>query len=369
MSYLEGQRRKAMLAGACLAGFLSAPACAQGNVTVYGIVDAALARISNANAEGKAVTKVPSLTGSLPSRIGFRGEEALGKGLSAVFAVEAGFGPDTGLSGQGNRLFGRQAWVGLKGGWGTLQLGRVMNMTYLSTARSDVLGPALFSISSIDLYLPNARSDNALAYVGNFKGWTVGASYSLGRDASSAGGAAATGCPGELAADDDACRQITALLGYETDAFGINAVYDRMRGGPGAANGLTSSANTDRRVGVNAYVMLGRTKLGGGMFARTTDAAPGRTESDLYYLGVSHPLSASLTLDAQVARKAVDASADDSNLMAARLTYAFSKRTAVYGAVGRMDNRGQAAIALDVGGSAAPGRTQNGIMAGLRHSF
>lgn len=369
MNYLEGQRRKAMLAGACLASFLSAPACAQGNVTVYGIVDAALARISNANAEGKSVTKMPSLTGSLPSRIGFRGEEALGKGLSAVFAVEAGFGPDTGLSGQGNRLFGRQAWVGLKGGWGTLQLGRVMNMTYLSTAKSDVLGPALFSISSIDLYLPNARSDNAVAYMGNFKGWTVGASYSLGRDASSAGGAAATGCPGELAADDDACRQVTALLGYDTDTFGINAVYDRMRGGPGAANGLTSSANTDRRVGVNGYVMLGRTKLAGGMFARTTDAAPGRTESDLYYLGVSHPLSASLTLDAQVARKAVDASADDSTLVAARLTHAFSKRTAVYAAVGRMDNRGQAAIALDVGGSVAPGRTQNGIMAGLRHSF
>ena len=69
------------------------------------------------------------------------------------------------------------------------------------------------------------------------------------------------------------------------------------------------------------------------------------------------------------ARKAVDASPDDTNMIVARLTYAFSKRTAVYGAVGRMDNKGQAAIALDVGGSAAPGRTQNGIMAGLRHSF
>lgn len=142
-----------------------------------------------------------------------------------------------------------------------------------------------------------------------------------------------------------------------------------MRGGPGAANGLSSSANTDRRVGVNAYVLLGRTKLGGGVMARSTDAALGTTESDLYYLGVSHPLSASLTLDAQVARKAVDASPDDTNMIVARLTYAFSKRTAVYGAVGRMDNEGQAAIALDAGGTAAPGRAQNGIMAGLRHAF
>ena len=369
MTRVAAKGRATTAAAACLAGFLAMPAFAQGSVTVYGIVDAALARISNADAAGNAVTRMPSLTGSLPSRIGFRGEEALGGGLSAVFALEGGFGPDTGISGQGGRLFGRQAWVGLKGAWGTLQLGRVMNMTYHGTARSDVLGPALFSISSIDLYLPNARNDNALAYMGNVGGWTVGASYSLGRDTAASGGPAATNCPGELAIDDDACRQVTALLGYETGAFGINATYDRMRGGPGAANGLASSANTDRRVGVNAYVLLGRTKLGGGVMARSTDAALGTTESDLYYLGVSHPLSASLTLDAQVARKAVDASPDDTNMIVARLTYAFSKRTAVYGAVGRMDNKGQAAIALDAGGSAAPGQAQNGIMAGLRHAF
>jgi predicted porin len=369
MIHLQRHRRKAMLAAACLAGSLSAPAGAQGNVTVYGIVDAALARVTNADAAGNAVTKMPSLTGSLPSRIGFRGEEALGGGLSAVFTLEGGFGPDNGISGQGGRLFGRQAWVGLKGAWGTLQLGRVMNMTYLGTGRSDVLGPSLFSISSIDLYLPNARSDNALAYLGNFKGWTVGASYSLGRDASSAGGAAGTNCPGERADEDKACRQVTALLGYETDAFGVNVTYDRMRGGPGAAGGLASSSHTDRRVAVNGYVLLGRTKLGGGVIARTLDAATGAADSDLYYLGISHPLGASLTLDAQVARRSVDASPDDTTLMAARLTYGFSKRTAVYGALGRMDNRGQAAIALDVGGTVAPGRAQNGLMAGLRHAF
>jgi predicted porin len=34
-----------------------------------------------------------------------------------------------------------------------------------------------------------------------------------------------------------------------------------------------------------------------------------------------------------------------------------------------MDNKGQAAIALDAGGTALPGQTQNGIMAGLRHAF
>jgi predicted porin len=66
MTRVAATRRGTIAAAASLAGFLAMPAFAQGNVTVYGIVDAALARISNADAAGNAVTKMPSLTGSLP---------------------------------------------------------------------------------------------------------------------------------------------------------------------------------------------------------------------------------------------------------------------------------------------------------------
>lgn len=347
----------------------SAAAHAQTQVTVYGIVDAAVSRTTNADAAGNAITKVSSLSGSLPSRIGFRGSEDLGGGLSAVFALESGFNPDTGVSGQGGRLFGRQAWVGLKGKWGTLQVGRILNMTFLATAKSDVLGPNLFSINSIDLYLPNARSDNAVGYLGSYQGFTMGATYSLGRDASAAGGPAATNCGGEVAGNSKACRQVTALLGYDGAAYGMNVSYDKLYGNVGAAGGLTSSERFDRRVTVNGYAMLGATKIGAGLIDRKTDAVSGMTESDLVYLGVSHPLAPGLTLDAQVARRNVKRSADDTKMAVARLTYAFSKRTAVYGAVGRMDNEGLAAVALDAGGTVAPGRGQNGVMAGLRHAF
>jgi predicted porin len=115
--------------------------------------------------------------------------------------------------------------------------------------------------------------------------------------------------------------------------------------------------------------MLGRTKVGGGVIDRKTNAATGTTDSDLYYLGISQPFGVALTLDAQVARKNVKGSPDDTSMYVARLTCALSKRSAVYGAVGRMDNRGQAAIALDAGGTVAPGRAQNGVMAGIRHVF
>lgn len=357
------------LAAALATLIWGAPASAQTQVTIYGIVDTAVARTTNADAAGNAMTKVSGLTGSLPSRIGFRGSEDLGGGTFAVFALESGFNPDTGTAGQGGRLFGRQAWVGLKGEWGTLQVGRILNMSFLATASGDVLGPNLFSINSIDLYLPNARSDNAVGYLGSFNGISVGATYSLGRDASAAGGPSATNCGGEVAGNAKACRQVTALLGYETAAYGINTSYDKLYGNLGAAGGLSSSERFDRRVTVNGFYLFGATRLGAGIIRRKLDAVTGMLESDLVYLGVSHPVAASLTLDAQMARKDVKRSSDDTDMFVARLTYAFSKRTAVYGAVGRMDNDGAAAVALDAGGAVAPGHAQNGVMAGLRHIF
>lgn len=369
MRAVNNKRTGFLVATALASGLWSASAAAQASVTVYGIVDAAVARTNNVDAAGNSVTKVSSLSGSLPSRIGLRASEDLGGGLSAVFALESGFNPDTGTSGQGGRLFGRQAWIGLKGKWGTLQLGRVLNMSYFATAKSDVLGPNLFSINSIDLYLPNARSDNAVSYLGTFSGLTAGASYSLGRDASAAGGPSATNCGGEVAGDAKACRQFTALLGYDTKGYGINATYDKLYGNAGAAGGLSSSDRFDRRVTANGWVMLGATKIGGGMIDRKTDAATGITESVLYYLGLSRPLAPRLTLDAQAARRDVRHARDDTNMFVARLTYALSSRTAVYGAIGRMDNHGAAAVALDAGGAVAPGRAQNGLMAGIRHGF
>jgi predicted porin len=354
---------------ALLAGMGASAAMAQSSVTVYGLLDTGLVHVTNVNAAGDSVTKMPSLTGSFPSRIGFRGVEDLGNGLQVVFTLESGLALDTGTSQQGNRLFGRQASVGLKGAFGTVTLGRQINMTYIATQKADVMGPNLFAIGSIDPYLPNARSDNAVGYLGNFNNFVVGATYSTGRDASAAGGPAATGCAGEVAGNSKACRQVTGLFGYEVAAFGLNASYDILYGNTGAAGGLTSSNNSDKRVTVNGYVKVGEGKIGVGVVDRTTRAATGLTESDLYFLGLSYPVTPLTTLDTQIARRDVKNSSSDATMLVARLTYYFSKRTAVYGGLGRMKNSGLSAVALDAGGTVGVGKSQNGVMAGLRHSF
>lgn len=343
-------------------------AIAQSQVTVYGLIDTGVVYTTNANDKGDSVTKMPGVTGSFPSRIGFRGAEDLGGGLQAIFTLENGFSPDTGTTGQGGRLFGRQAYVGLKNSWGQVTLGRLFNMSFAALGKTDVMGPNIFSVGSIDGYFPNARSDNAIGYMGNFSGVTVGATYSFGRDASNVGGPAGTACGGEVAGNAKACRQVTALLGYDNSKFGVYSSYDIMYGNTTANDGLNSSDKSDQRFTLSAYSMLGATKVGAGIIERRKSAAVDY-KTRLWFLGASYPISPSLVLDGQVARFKEKNSDNSATLLVARLTYNLSKRTSVYTSIGQMNNSGKAKFALDAGGTAGTGLNQRGIVAGLKHSF
>ena len=119
---------------------------------------------------------------------------------------------------------------------------------------------------------------------------------------------------------------------------------------------------------VNGYVFVGDTKVGLGLIKRQIRAAAD-TDSTLYFLGASYPMAANLVLDAQVARLGVKDTDKVSTLLAAKATYSLSKRTAVYATIGTVRNQGAAAIAVDAGGSTAPGLNSTGIMAGVRHTF
>ena len=74
-------------------------------------------------------------------------------------------------------------------------------------------------------------------------------------------------------------------------------------------------------------------------------------------------------LDGQVARLDIKDSRNDSTLTVLRLTYYLSKRTALYSSLGHMKNAGQAAVALDAGGTVGQGLSQTGVSVGIRHHF
>ena len=141
---------------------------AESNITVYGIADTGVERLTNVNAQGASKWRMPNLTGLVPSRLGFRGTEDLGGGLSAFFNLEMGLALDGGTLNNGGRSFGRAANVGLAGSFGRITLGRQINMTILAVS-SHVMGPALYSFASHDSYIPNAINDNAIGYLGTFK--------------------------------------------------------------------------------------------------------------------------------------------------------------------------------------------------------
>ncbi|PIF39169.1 putative porin [Delftia sp. 60] len=366
---------RAALSALCLAGAAvvpSAPALAQG-VTLYGLLDASVEHLTDVGQGGASLNRMPGLTGSVPSRIGLRGSEDLGGGLRALFTMEQGLALDAGVLNQGGRAWGRQAFVGLSGDWGSLTLGRQYTMLYWSQLDADILGPNAYGAASLDSYLPNARADNALAWRAGLGGFTVGATYSLGRDAVNAGpGPAGTNCPGEQPGDSSACRQWSAMLKYEAKAWGIALAVDEIRGGPGAFAGLTSSARKDRRSTAAGWVRWGAWKLGAGVIARHNDGRPDAPRSDLWYLGASFAATPALTLDAQALDLRFRRSDDGARLFALRAQYSLSKRTTLYATAGHLSNEG--ALALSVsnaapGAAPAPGRSQNGFAAGVRHSF
>ncbi len=360
-------------------GAVAAAVCVQSasaqtpSVQLYGLIDTAVEHLSNTGASGQGLTRMPGLTASLPSRWGLRGTEDLGGGLKTTFVLESGFSPDSGVLNQGARLFGRQAFVGLSGAYGTLTLGRHHTMLFWSLFDSDVIGPHAQSMANFDSYIPNARADNSVSYMGKFSGLTLGATYSLGRDAVNAGPSpAGTNCAGENAADSSACREWSAMLKYDTPDWGVGFAFDEQRGGAGAYGGLNRSSLKDRRTVVNGYVKLAGSKFGGGLIRRDNEAVAATPRSDLWYLGVSHPLTPQVTLYAQWVRYDLKNSANDGDLMVVRGTYAFSKRTAVYASLARANNKGAANFAVStaqVGGNPLPGTDQTGIALGIRHAF
>ena len=114
--------KKSLLALAVL-GTLAGVASAQSSVTIYGRVDESFAK-----PVGTKDKQIADNGGAGGSRLGFKGTEDLGNGLSALFRFEHGFYPDDGTAASSSAFWNRYAMVGLSSTkFGTLSLGRLEN--------------------------------------------------------------------------------------------------------------------------------------------------------------------------------------------------------------------------------------------------
>ncbi|WP_052494918.1 porin [Cupriavidus basilensis] len=340
------------------------------SVSLYGVVDTGIEYVSNIGPSRSDSFRIPTITGSVPSRWGLRGKEDLGGGTSAVFVLESGFGVDQGTLNQGGRLFGRQAYAGLSGSWGTLTVGRQYSQIYWALI-GDTMGPNIFAAADLDTYLANSRVDNAIAYSGKFGAFAAGITYSLGRDAVLP--AAAGGCAGESPTDWKACKAFSAMLKYDTGSWGLATAFDRNFGGAGAGSPLPASSQTDTRILVNGYAKYGIAAFGGGLVHRKNEGAPFPT-SNYWFAGVTVSPTAQIDLDLQYGLLRVRSSPAGASLVALRAMYNLSKRTAVYVTAGRIFNQEKSTLTIDGGNlptsnTPLPGVGQTGAMVGVRHVF
>ncbi|VFR16090.1 outer membrane porin [plant metagenome] len=235
-------KKSKILAGALLAGSLGASAVAQAetSVTLYGLIDAGL--VYQRGKVGRTDGARPEYGGDYQSRLstganqqsgsrwGLRGSEDLGDGLRAIFVLESGFSPTTGRSGQRDRLFGRQATLGLAhDAYGRIDLGRQKNVASnflkgIDPFELDFLqataGTAFSAANSV-------RYDNSVLYHtpvwGGFQA-AVGYSFEFDEDRT---------VPGAFE-NDEKNRAVTAGLRYASGPLEVALTYDQQFRHPSA---------------------------------------------------------------------------------------------------------------------------------------
>lgn len=337
----------------------SAGALAQSSVSLYGIVDSGLIYLNKTNGNsGKLVSFNDS--GNLPSLFGMTGSEDLGGGLSAEFKLESGI--DTANGGYNNsngNLFGRNAWVGMKGGFGEVRAGLQQSPYFMSLIEQDPRHLSNFG-SSI-LILANAAgatsifNPNAISYTSpKLAGFQGSAMYALGG----------------VAGNFQSGRQYSASLSYTLSGLAINAAY--YNGNPGG-NVSTTPPTT---VGFDGK-LIGATYTIGSLTVKGSYEkikVGGGANNDVYGGGADYMLRPNIDLNAGVWYVDNRAVSGSHSLLGAIGAYYFvSKRTSVYAQFGMVNNHGAQDLGLSISQGpttlhAATGTT-TGASVGISHTF
>ena len=341
--FITSDMNKKIIALAAL-GLCTGLAQAQSSVTLYGVVDVAVERVKGAT----SVMRVSSGQ-QQGSRWGLRGAEDLGGGMKAVFQIESGFNADTGTSGQGGRAFGRQAFVGLTGGFGGVRLGRQYSPM---DDVAGLVGTKGYDVLSVVPVIGNGdynRVNNAITYLSPaFGGTTVQAQYSLGEERAST----------DTSKDFNKQMSVHAIhtSGPLTAGLSLMRVLDD--------NGTAAGKQPK-----NALLAVGSYDFGTVKLTAYFDQEDKAAEKlKVYGVSVGFKMGET-TLSAGVAqaKNANGSSAlDDAKIYTLQASHNLSKRTAVYGHLTAVSNSGASALGFN---SPVAGGSSSGIQVGVRHRF
>jgi predicted porin len=373
-NFKEFYMQKKIIALAVVAAAFSAPAFA--DPTVYGLLDGAVASISNTGQK----SDMQALSGGLStSRLGVKGAEDLGSGMKAVYQVEIKLDTQTagGLAGAG-----RQTLLGVAGDFGTVATG------YLQTAGYDFenkFDPAAGSSVSTVQNLTNAkiagvvqntfligtsagasRAQRALAYISpNMSGLVVAVNYSTAL--------AGLGNLTNAAATDNKTTAMLLSAMYEAGPLAVGGVYASTSNGPQVAGGSNSDM---KEYALGASYDLGMAKISSTYQNSKTNAAtsPANNANKLFSLsGVIPAGPGAVVLSYAKATMAVGTNVDGTSYTGAYL-YSLSKTVTAYGAYSHVSN-GSAGNIFSVasgavaGGASTAGATSSIVAVGLKKVF
>jgi len=339
------EMKKSLIALAVLAA--SGAAMAQSSVTLYGKVDN-LAVISDV--KGKPSQTLIQSGGGGGSRWGMKGSEDLGGGLKANFILESGFSGDTGASAQGGLLFGRQAWVGVSGGFGDVQVGRVRTVAHIVSGDFQGMldSAALAPLNQIGRVQDNGgagalglgnvatlRLNNGISYTTpKMSGFSARAQYALGEN---------------NAAGTDADAAYAFSVSYAGGPLAVGAYYqvescETAAAKPNATPACAVANSEDRQYAfVGVKYNLGMAVLKGSYGHAANIRGVNNADSSEYQIGVDVPVSSALVLTASYAnagdngtQSATVAGATgkiDREGYAVGAKYSLSKRTFMYAGV------------------------------------
>ncbi|GGC82757.1 porin [Undibacterium terreum] len=338
--------KKSLLAVALLGAF-SGAAFAQSSVTVYGLIDAGISRDDNGAPAGAKLGQDSGLQNG--SRLGFKGTEDLGGGLKANFVLESGIKEDTGTYDQGGLSFGRQAYVGLSGDFGSVNLGRQKSITYTISETVDPFSLGL--AGNIDrLFKTGSRRDNAVTYTTtNLSGFTGSAQYAFG----------------EVAGNNTANRTLGVSGTYAAGPVYAAIAYEKVNDANG--NLGLASASAGKKLFVGGTYDFGVAKAHAAyenLKGSTSLTNLTETEQRIWMIGASVPFGASSFLVDYTRVKDENLANANAKQYALGYLYALSKRTNLYTSYSRTTN--DANVAYNAG---VKGGTDSLFSAGIRHLF
>lgn len=214
---------------------LSFAATAQSSVTLYGILDAGI-RYQTVSLQGASASNFGAAYGvQSGNRFGLRGVEDIGNGNRVTFVLENGFELGNGTNGQSNRLFGRQAYLGVENNaWGLARIGRQYNLAtdYFGAVDPFSQGFGQANIGAAFGAANTLRMSNAIKYQSPLmSGFRAGAAYSFANGMSNTaidGAAARAGSTGYNFETNNNVRQLSLGANYTNGPIYAALSYDKI---------------------------------------------------------------------------------------------------------------------------------------------